>query len=75
MSLAHLSSIATFAHASSTRWRATGAIAAIHVAALGLMAWTEYDWFAPTMYLLAWTLLNFLFLTLFRRQANDTLVL
>jgi len=67
MALANLNSIVTLAHAAGTRGRALGAIAAVHLAAFALMAWTEYGWFGPAMYLLAWALLNFSFLLLMRR--------
>ena len=54
-------------------WRARGrvalgVIAAIHLAALGIMAWTEYGWFGRhCCHLLAWASLNFIFLALLRR--------
>src|SRR5882724_3869560 len=44
-------------------------IAAIHAAALGAMLWTEYGWFAPVLFLLAWACLNFFFLLLVQRPA------
>jgi hypothetical protein len=42
-------------------------MAAIHAAALGVMLWTEYGWFAPVLFLLAWACLNFFFLLLVPR--------
>jgi phosphoglycerol transferase MdoB-like AlkP superfamily enzyme len=67
MSLATLVPIAALGRFGTARWRPIGIIAALHLGALGLMAWTEYDWFAPTIYLLAWALLNFAWLALLRR--------
>src|SRR6266496_372263 len=44
-----------------------GTIAAIHAAAVSAMLWTEYGWFAPVLFLLAWACVNFFFLLLLRR--------
>src|SRR5262249_27957665 len=44
-----------------------GAVAAIHMAALGEMLWTEYGWLASLLFLLAWACVNFFFLLLLPR--------
>src|SRR5216684_6408108 len=44
-------------------------IAALHVAALALMAWTEVAIVPKVVFLLTWGLLNFLWLALLRRPA------
>jgi hypothetical protein len=44
-----------------------GTIAAILIAALGVMLWTEFGAFASLLFLLSWGLINFLFLVLCRR--------
>ena len=58
MTLASFTHIATMGRLSGSRRLAAGAIAAVHVAALIVMAWTEYDWVGPAIFLLAWALLN-----------------
>ena len=46
-----------------------GLIAALHLAALGLMYWYEAGIVASSVYLLTWGLLNFFWLALLRRPA------
>ncbi|MEA2961500.1 MAG: hypothetical protein QOI46_1598, partial [Alphaproteobacteria bacterium] len=46
-----------------------GVIAALHLAAISVAAWTEYDWVGPAIFMLAWALLNFTFIALLRRPA------
>ena len=64
----------------SSRWAASDAvsrhdalwfalIAAFHLAALGLMAWSEGDIVPNAVFLLTWSLLNFFWLVLLRRPA------
>ena len=67
MSLAYFTHIATIRGLAESRWLSIGAIAAIHLAALGLMAWTEYGVFGSLFFLLTWASLNFVFLTLLKR--------
>src|SRR5262249_34594640 len=50
-----------------TRGAALSLIAIVHVAALVIMAATEVDLVAKAAFLLAWALLNFFWLALFRR--------
>jgi len=69
MSLASLGSIATKERLAGTRWLGVGVLAAIHLAAIGVAAWTEYDWVRPAIFMLAWALLNFSFIALLRRPA------
>jgi hypothetical protein len=51
--------------------RRTGAvlIVALHLGALAALVMTEFDWFAASLFLLTWGLLNGLFLTVIRRPA------
>ena len=44
-----------------------GAIAAIHLGALSVLAWTEYGWLGPAIALLFWAFLNCFFLAVLRR--------
>jgi len=44
-------------------------LAALHVAALAVMAWTETDLVAKTAFLLAWGTVNFIWLALLRRPS------
>ena len=44
-----------------------GVIGALHVAALAILATTEYGWLGPSLSLLFWAFLNFAFLVAFRR--------
>jgi hypothetical protein len=44
-----------------------GAIAAIHLAALAVLVWTEYGWLGSSIALLCWTFLNCFFLVALRR--------
>ena len=67
MSFAYLSPIATIGRLAASRSVVLGVIAAIHLAALGIIAWTEYGVLPPLLSLLAWTSLNFVFLVLLRR--------
>ena len=64
----------------SSRWAASDAvsrhdalrialIAAFHLAALGLMAWSEGDIVPNAVFLLTWGLINFFWLVLLRRPA------
>ncbi len=59
--------VAATARVGRARFVAIGAIAAIHMAALGVMLWTEHGWFAPVLFLLSWAGLNFFFLLLLPR--------
>jgi hypothetical protein len=67
MSLAYFTHFATMGRLAGSRRLATGAIAGVHLAAFGVMAWTETGWFGPAMFLMAWALLNLTFLALLRR--------
>jgi phosphoglycerol transferase MdoB-like AlkP superfamily enzyme len=49
-------------------------VALLHLAALVVMAATEADWVARAAFLLVWGLLNFFWLTLFRRPAVAVLL-
>jgi hypothetical protein len=53
---------------------ALGTLAILHVAALAIMAASEVDLVAKAAYLLVWGLLNFLWLTLFRRPIAAALI-
>src|SRR5262245_17385140 len=53
---------------------ALGTLAILHVVALAIMAASEVDLVAKAAYLLVWGLLNFLWLTLFRRPIGTALV-
>src|SRR5262249_32285476 len=46
-----------------------GAIATLHLAAAGLLLWTEYDAVHYVLFVLAWALFNFAFLLALRRPA------
>ena len=67
MSLAYLSPIATFGRLAGSRRVALGVITAIHLAALGIIGWTEYSVLPLLLSSLAWASLNFIFLALLRR--------
>ena len=69
MSLASLSYVATKERLAGTRWLGVGILAALHLAAISVAAWTEYDWVGPAIFMLAWALLNFTFIALLRRPA------
>jgi hypothetical protein len=69
MTLASLGYIATKERFAGTRWLGVGVLAAVHLAAIGVLAWTEYDWVGPAIFMLAWALLNFIFIALLRRPA------
>ena len=69
MSLASFSYIATKERLAGTRWLGVGVIATIHLAAIGILAWTEYDWVGPAIFVLGWGMLNFAFIALLRRPA------
>ena len=58
MSLATLGYIATKQRLAGTRWLGVGVLAALHLAAITVAAWTEYDWVGPAIFMLAWALLN-----------------
>jgi hypothetical protein len=67
MTLAYLSPIATFGRLAGSRRVALCLIAAIHLAALGIIGWTEYSVLPLLLSSLAWASLNFIFLALLRR--------
>ena len=67
MSLAYFSHIATMGRLGESRRVSIAAVAALHLAALGVMLRTEYGAFGPLLFVLAWTSLNFAFLVLLRR--------
>ena len=69
MSLASLGHIATKERLAGSRWLGVGVLAALHLTAVGILAWTEYDWVGPAIFMLAWALLNFIFIALLRRPA------
>src|SRR5437764_12857679 len=69
MSLASFSYIATKERLAGTRWLGVGVLAALHLVAISVAAWTEYDWVGPAIFMLAWALLNFTFIALLRRPA------
>jgi len=69
MSLASLSYVATKERLAGTRWLGVGVLAALHLAAISVAAWTEYNWVGPAIFMLAWALLNFSFIALLRRPA------
>jgi hypothetical protein len=69
MTLASFSYIATKQRLVGTRWLGVGVLAALHLAAMSVAAWTEYDWVGPAIFMLAWALLNFTFIALLRRPA------
>jgi hypothetical protein len=66
-SLLSASPVAAAGRFAGSRWLRDGAIAAIHLAALGIMAWTESGWFAQALFVLVWAALNFAFLMALRR--------
>src|SRR5258707_11054930 len=68
------SALAAAGRIGRARLTCIGTIAAIHAAALGAMLWTEYGWFAPVLFLLAWAWLNFFFLLLVQRPAVSAAV-
>ena len=69
MSLASLGTIATKRRLAGTRWLGVGVLAVIHLAAVGVSVWTERGWLGPAIFVLAWALLNFVFIALLRRPA------
>ncbi len=69
MSLANLGHIATKERLAGSRWLGVGILAALHLIAVGILAWTEYDWVGPAIFMLAWATLNFTFIALLRRPA------
>ncbi len=69
MSLASFSYIATKKRLAGSRRLGIGVLAALHLAAVGILAWTEYDWVGPAIFLLAWASLNLTFIALLRRPA------
>jgi phosphoglycerol transferase MdoB-like AlkP superfamily enzyme len=46
-------------------------LAAVHLAALGLLIWSEHEWEAQASFVLTWGLLNFLWLALLRRPITS----
>src|SRR5215211_6423340 len=68
------SALAATSRIGRTRLICLGAIAAIHVAALGVMLWTESGWVPPVLFLLSWAFLNFFFLLFVRRPAVSAAV-
>jgi hypothetical protein len=69
MSLAYLSPLATIGRLAGSPRVAVGVIVAVHLAALGIIGWTEYGIVPPLLSSLAWASLNFVFLALLRRPA------
>src|SRR5204863_8701016 len=69
MSLASFRYIATKERLAGARWLGVGVLAAIHLVAITVGAWTEYDWVGPAIFMLAWALLNFTLIALLRRPA------
>jgi hypothetical protein len=67
MSLASLGYTATKQRLAGTRWLGVGALAVVHLAAIGVAARTEYGWVGPAIFVLGWGLLNFTFIALLRR--------
>ena len=61
------SPIAAMGRLAESRKVCAGAIAAIHLVALTVLAWTEYGWLGPSLALLCWTFLNCCFLVALRR--------
>src|SRR5437870_848396 len=51
------------------RWLRIAAVAALHLAALGVLWRTEYDLYGAALFLLAWGAFNGFFLVLLRRPA------
>jgi len=68
------SALAATSRVGRTRLICISVIAAIHAAALGVMLWTEFGWFALVLFLLSWAFLNFFFLLLVRRPAVSAAV-
>jgi hypothetical protein len=69
MTLAQFGHIATMGRLAANRRSAITLIVALHLVAAAVMLRTEYGWFGPTMFLLAWLLLNLIFLAFTRRPA------
>jgi hypothetical protein len=69
MTLAQFGHIATMGGLTASRRTAIGLLVALHLAAIAIVARTEYGWFGPIMFVLAWLLMNLLFLALTRRPA------
>jgi hypothetical protein len=69
MTLAQFGHIATMGRLAANRRSAITLIVALHLVAVAVMLRTEYGWFGPTMFLMAWLLLNLVFLAFTRRPA------
>jgi hypothetical protein len=69
MTLAQFSRIATMGGLSASRRSAASVIVTLHLMAAAIMGWTEYGWFGPTMFVMAWVLLNLIFLAITGRPA------
>jgi hypothetical protein len=69
MTLAQFGHIATMGGITASRRTAIGLLVVLHLAAIAIVARTEYGWFGPIMFVLAWLLMNLLFLALTRRPA------
>jgi hypothetical protein len=69
MTLAQFGHIATMGRLAANRRSAITLIVALHLVAVAVMLWTEYGWFGSTMFLMAWLLLNLVFLAFTRRPA------
>ena len=66
-SLLSTAPIVSMGRMAEARGLRAGAIVALHVAALGIMLLTETGPFAQLMFVLIWSLLNFIFLAMVRR--------
>jgi hypothetical protein len=69
MTLAQFGHMAMMGRLAANRRSAITLIVALHLVAAAVMLRTEYGWFGPTMFLLAWLLLNLIFLAFTRRPA------
>jgi hypothetical protein len=69
MTLAQFGHIATMGRLAANRRSAITLIVALHLVAVAVMLWTEYGWFGSTMFVMAWLLLNLVFLAFTRRPA------
>jgi len=74
VTLAQFSHIATMGRLAGSRRVAAGALIAIHLAAICILARTEYGWFGPVMFLLAWAFLNLMLIALTRRPAISSVL-
>ena len=69
MTLAQFGHMAMMGRLAASRRFAITLIVALHLVAVAVMLRTEYGWFGPTMFLMAWLLLNLVFLAFTRRPA------